>query len=83
MQTHQHESCNFVLRPPAGSTPEECVPITGRQFSYPDGTPAIATWWTPSRAELVLLNSGMPLRLITLGNHFAPILVGVDGDGVL
>lgn len=34
-------------------------------------------------AELALLSQGHPVRLVVLGRTHPPLMIGVDGDGVL
>lgn len=83
MLKHQHPSNNTVLGAPPGVSIEQCEALPVTRLEYSDGTPAVASYWTPSAVELALLNGGHPVRLICLGRTQPPVILGVDGDGVL
>lgn len=82
MNKVQHPKCNSVLGAPPGMTPEECTALPVFRAQYEDGTPVTFSYWQPSAEELALINSGHPVRLGILGRTHAPVLLGVDGDGV-
>jgi hypothetical protein len=83
MNKTQHPSNNAVLGAPPGMSREECGALPITRIEYSDGTQAVASFWTPSEAELQLLNSGKPVRLVVLGKTHPPLSLGVDGDGFL
>lgn len=83
MQRTQHPSNNAVLGAPPGMSIDECTALPITRVQYADGTPAVASFWTPSPAELALIAAGKPVRLMVLGVTMPPVIVGVDGDGLL
>lgn len=83
MKKTQHQTNNAVLGAPKGMSIEECEALPITRIKYSDGTPAVASFWTPTASELQLLNDGKPVRLIVLGNTHPPLSMGVDGDGQL
>lgn len=83
MNPCQHATNTHWLGRPADMTAEECTALPITRFEYQDGTKAVASFWRPTLAELQLLNEGKPVRLIALGQTHPPLLLGVDGDGVL
>ncbi len=48
-----------------------------RDVVLPTGTPAMATAWQPTPAELERLNAGAPLHLIILGVSHPPVILEV------
>ena len=83
MDRHQHPTNNAVLGAPSGMSAEQCSALPVTRVRYGDGTPAVASYWTPSPTELRLLAAGRPVRLVCLGRTQPPVILGVDGDGVL
>ena len=83
MQRSQHPTNNAVLGAPPGMSIEECGALPITRIQYADGTPAIASYWTHTPAELDLIADGKPVRLIVLGVTHPPLHIGVDGDGEL
>jgi hypothetical protein len=83
MLKQQHPSNNTVLGAPPGMSHEQCEALPVTRLQYADGTPAVASYWKPSPAELDMLLAGNPVRLICLGRTQPPVILGVDGDGVL
>ena len=83
MDRHQHPTNNDVLGAPPGVPLDECQALPITRIQYSDGTPAVASFWTPSAEELALLNQGRAVRLVVLGRTHPPLMLGVDGDGVL
>lgn len=83
MDRHQHPSNNGVLGAPPGVPIDECNALPITRIFYSDGTPAVASYWLPTADELALLNQGKAVRLTVLGTTHAPLMLGVDGDGVL
>ena len=83
MNRHQHPTNNDVLGAPPGVPLEECNALPITRIQYSDGTLAVASYWTPTADELALLNQGRAVRLTVLGTTHAPLMLGVDGDGVL
>ena len=81
MRAIQHRTSNAVLGAPKGSTVEECRPLPITRIQYPDGTPAVGSFWKPDAEQLALLAAGASVRLIVLGTTHPPLSVGVDGDG--
>lgn len=83
MNRHQHTSNNDVLLPPPGvPITDVCsLPITRIQWS--DGEHGVVSFWTPTPEELKLLAQGKPVRLSIIGKTHPPIMLGVDGDGVM
>lgn len=83
MNRHQHPTNNAVLGAPPGVPLDECNALPITRIQYSDGTPAVASYWRPTPAELALLNHGHAVRLTVLGTTHPPLMLGVDGDGVL
>lgn len=83
MDRHQHPSNNFVLGAPAGMSIDECNALPVTRIQYSDGTPAVASYWKPTAAELTLLAQGQAVRLTVLGTTHPPLMLGVDGDGLI
>ena len=83
MDRHQHPTNNDVLGAPRGVPLSQCTALAITRIQYSDGTPAVASYWQPTPAELQLLNQGRAVRLTVLGTTHAPLMLGVDGDGVL
>lgn len=83
MNRHQHPTNNDVLGAPPGVPLEECNALPITRIEYSCGTPAVASYWRPTPAELVLLAQGATVRLTVLGTTHPPLMLGVDGDGVL
>jgi hypothetical protein len=80
----QHHSANHVLAAPPGATIEECTPLAVTVVEYvADGTRAFVSYWQPTPDELALIAAGRPVRLMTLGSLFPPVIVGVEFDGML
>ena len=83
MQRSQHPSNNDVLGAPRGMTIDECNALPITRIQYADGTPAVASFWRPTAEELALINQGQCIRLVTLGTTHPPLMLGVDGDGLI
>ena len=83
MDRHQHPTNNDVLGAPPGVPIDECNALPITRIQYSDGTPAVASYWRPTPAELALLAAGAAVRLVVLGTTHPPLMLGVDGDGVL
>ena len=83
MHRHQHHSNNGVLGAPPGVPIDECNALPITRILYSDGTPAVSSYWHPTPAELALLAQGYSVRLTVLGTTHAPLMLGVDGDGIL
>ena len=83
MNRHQHPSNNAVLGAPPGMSHDDCMALPITRICYEDGTNGVASYWMPSDFELALLALGKPVRIIALGVTQPPMIVGVDGDGVL
>lgn len=83
MDRTQHPTNNAVLGAPAGMSIEQCGALPVTRIEYLDGTPAVASFWQPTKAELDLIASGKAIRLIVLGTTHPPLSIGVDGDGEL
>jgi hypothetical protein len=79
MRKTQHPSNTHALGAPTGMSIEECSALPVTIFKYEDGTPAIASWWTPTQEELVRINCGQPIKLTILGTMQPPVSVEV-GD---
>lgn len=62
---------------------DECNALPVTRIQYSDGTMAMASYWVPTKAELELIASGKPVRLVVLGTTHPPLMLGVDGDGEL
>lgn len=79
-----HASNNDILKAPPGVKPEDCqpLPITRIVF-HPSGRAGVMSYWQPSPEELKLLNEGRPVYLSSWGNTHPPVILGVDGDGVM
>ena len=73
----------MLKRAPPGVPLDECNALPITRIQYSDGTPAVASYWHPTPAELALLNQGRAVRLTVLGRTHPPLMLGVDGDGVL
>ena len=83
MDRHQHPANNDVLGAPPGTPIDECAALPITRIQYSDGTPAVASYWRPTADELALLNQGLAVRLTVLGTTHPPVMLGVDGDGLL
>ena len=83
MKKMQHRTNNDVLGAPPGTPIEECEALPITRLRFEDGTRGVASYWTPSEDELALLKRGAAVRLIVLGTTHAPLILGVDGDGLL
>lgn len=83
MDRHQHPSNTGVLGAPPGVPIDECNALPITRIRYSDGMPAVVSYWRPTAAELELLAQGHAVRLTVLGTTHAPLMLGVDGDGVL
>lgn len=83
MNRHQHPSNNSVLGAPPGVPIDECNALPVTRIQYSDGTPAVASFWKPTPAELALLAQGHAVRLTVLGTTHPPLMLGVDGDGFI
>jgi hypothetical protein len=83
MNRHQHPTNNDVLGAPPGVPIDECNALPITRIQYSDSTPAVVSYWRPSPAELALLARGSAVRLTVLGRTHPPLMLGVDGDGVL
>lgn len=83
MDRHQHPTNDDVLGAPPGVPIDECNALPITRIQYSDGTPAVASYWRPTPAELALLAQGAAVRLTVLGATHPPLMLGVDGDGVL
>lgn len=83
MQRTQHPSNNAVLGAPPGMSIDQCNALTITRMQYSDGTPVVVSYWTPTPEELQLIASGLPVRLAVLGTTHPPLMLGVDGDGVI
>jgi len=83
MNRHQHPSNNAVLGAPPGMPIDECNALPITRITYACGTPAVVSYWMPTPAELALMNEGRAVRLSVLGTTHPPLMLGVDGDGVL
>ena len=62
---------------------DECNALPITRIQYSDGTPAVASYWKPTADELALLNRGQAVRLTVLGTTHPPLMLGVDGDGLI
>jgi hypothetical protein len=80
---HQHPTNNDVLGAPPGVPLDECTALAITRVQYSDGTPAVASYWLPTADELALLSQGRAVRLTVLGRTHPPLMLGVDGDGML
>lgn len=80
MNRHQHHSNNDVLRAPPGVPIEECMALAITRIEYPDGTPAVASYWMPTADELARLNAGKAVAMVVLGRTHPPVFLAVDGD---
>lgn len=76
MDRHQHPTNNAVLGAPAGMPIDECNALPITRIQYSDGTPAVASYWRPTAAELALLSQGHPVRLVVLGRTHPPLMLG-------
>ena len=83
MNRHQHPTNNAVLGAPPGVPIDECNALPITRIQYIDGTPAVDSYWMPSADDLALLNQGRAVRLAVLGATHPPLMLGVDGDGVI
>ena len=83
MNRHQHPTNNDVLGAPPGVPLDECSALPITRIQHSDGTPAVASFWHPTPTELALLAQGAAVRLTVLGMTHPPLMLGVDGDGVL
>lgn len=83
MNRHQHPTNNDVLGAPPSVPIDECNALPITRIQYSDGTPAVASYRKPTPDELALLNRGFAVRLTVLGTTHPPLMLGVDGDGVL
>lgn len=83
MNRVQHHTNNSVIAAPPGVPIEECTALAYTQLEFLDGVRAKATYWSPTPLQLALINAGHPIRLIALGELFAPVILGVEFDGVL
>ena len=83
MNKIQHPSNNSVLGAPKGMSIEDCVALPITRIQYADGTLAVSSYWQPTEVELALLRQGKSVRITILGITHSPIILGVDGDGVL
>lgn len=84
MNPTKHPSNNDVLGAPPGVSIDECqdLPIT-RVVFHPSGRAGVMSYWQPSPEELRLLNEGRAVYLSCWGHTHPPVILGVDGDGVL
>lgn len=82
-----HPSNNAELAPPAGMTPDQCLPLPITRIVYDQAgggdIPACVSFWKPTPQQLALLNAGRPVWLSVLGHTHPPLCIGVDGDGRL
>lgn len=83
MQRTQHPSNNAVLGAPPGMSIDQCSALPITRLVYSDGTPAVASFWKPTPDELERIKQGMAIRLTVLGHTHPPLLIEVDGDGLL
>ena len=83
MNRHQHATNNDVLGAPLGVPVDECNALPITRIQYSDGTLAVVSYWRPTPDELMLLGRGNAVRLTVLGTTHSPLMLGVDGDGVL
>lgn len=83
MDRHQHPTNNDVLGAPPGVPIDECSALPITRIQYSDGTLAVASYWKPTATELALLAQGRAVRLTILGRTHPPLMLGVDGDGML
>lgn len=83
MDRHQHPTNNGVLGAPPGMPIEECHALPITRIRYACGTPAVVSYWMPTEREISLLLAGRPVRLCVLGALTPPVMLGVDGDGLL
>ena len=87
MRPIQHPSNNDVLGAPQGMSAEQCasLPITRVLHQHPHNsnmnTPAVISFWQPTREQMLLIAAGQPVWLHFLGTTHPPVAVGVEGDG--
>ena len=84
MTPTQHPSNNDVPGARPGVAIDDCraLPIT-RVIFHPSGRAGVMSYWQPSPEELALPNAGKAVYLSCWGNTHPPVILGVDGDGVL
>lgn len=75
----QHPSNNAVLAAPPGVAASECRALAITRVQYPDGMPAVRSYWRPSQAELAALAAGAVVQFECWGSTHPPIAIGVDG----
>lgn len=83
MDRSQHATNNDVLGAPPGVSIDQCQALPITRIRYPDGTPAVCSFWTPTPDELARLNAGRAVRLCVVGVTHPPLHLGVDGDGFI
>lgn len=86
MRKYQHASNNGVLSAPVEQTFADltkCSALPVTHIKFVDKTPAIISYWMPTKKELALLNSGRAVQLTIIGTNHAPVMLCVDGDGIL
>lgn len=79
MRQTQHPSNNSVLGAPPGVGIEACTALAITRVQFPDGTPAVRSYWRPTDAERAAIASGALVELTVWGTTHAPLYVGVDG----
>jgi hypothetical protein len=79
MRPTQHPTNNDVLRAPPGVPIEECTPLAITRVAYPDGQPAVQSYWRPTEEERKAIAAGALIQFQCWGRTHPPVYIGVDG----
>jgi hypothetical protein len=79
MNPTRHPSNNSVLAPPPGVSAEECGALPITRVMFPNGMPAVWSYWQPTEAERAAIAAGAPVRLSCWGLTHPPIALHVSG----
>ena len=69
---------NFTFTKPAGWTDEQCSDLSVYKGEYADGTPAIISYWKPSKEDLDILNNGGGIYVNILSINMPPISLDTE-----
>lgn len=76
MRATQHKSNNRVLGRPVDMNDVDAIAVTDEHLA--DGTPVVATYWTPSKEELLRLNAGELICVRWMGQTMPPARISVE-----
>ncbi len=77
MKATRFDGADTPFGAPDGMTEEECATIHAQVALEPGGYMTVTTAWTPTPAELVKLNLGVPVYLTLITDGLPPMRLTV------